>query len=77
MGGFPDITGFTLDEAIKRCKKLGFEVDIFITRPDKEVSGGKLRVVRFKVVSEKKGVLTVVFENTKKGGKSKDGIQNN
>ncbi|OPX86212.1 MAG: hypothetical protein A4E53_03122 [Pelotomaculum sp. PtaB.Bin104] len=69
MVQLPDVIGYPLEEAVERCKALGFAVDIIIARPVKEFTGKKLRVVRFKQVSEKEGELTVVYEDIKKGGK--------
>ncbi|OPY59069.1 MAG: hypothetical protein A4E55_00438 [Pelotomaculum sp. PtaU1.Bin035] len=68
MDGYPDVAGLPLSEAIEQCKALGFEVDIVITRPVRDVPGGKLRAVRFNIVSKNNGVLTVVVEDTRKGG---------
>lgn len=64
----PDVNGFPLDEALERCKTLGFEVEILITRPVKALTEGKPRVARFNRVSKNKVVLTVVFENKERGG---------
>lgn len=63
-----DLVGLTLDDALGRCKDLGLAVDVLVTRPvSGGISGERLRVVRYKYVSGK-GVLTVVFEDTRKGG---------
>jgi len=62
-----DLVGFPLDDAVERCKALGLAVDVLITRPVQGISGERLRVVRYKLVSGKV-VLTAVFEYTKKGG---------
>jgi len=65
-----DLVGFLLDDAVERCNALGLTVDVVITRPVRGISGERLRVVRYKLVSGKV-VLTAVFEYTKKGGSSK------
>jgi hypothetical protein len=68
MDSIPDITGFHLDEALKICKENGYQVSIVFTRPDKPLPEGKPRVVRFQKVSIYIGVITVVLEDTMKGG---------
>ena len=73
MNRLPDITGFPLDEALVRCKELGYKVDLLITRPLKEFPGGEARAVRFKRLSGDKGVLTVVYA-LKGGGGGKVGL---
>ncbi|MDD4168702.1 MAG: hypothetical protein PHD36_00285 [Desulfotomaculaceae bacterium] len=68
MSQLPDVIGFPLEEAIEHCKTMGYTVNILLARPVREFSGEKLRVVRFKLVSKNKGELTVVYEDTMKGG---------
>lgn len=68
MEVLPDVIGFTLNEAVEKCKALGYEIDIVFTRPSKASPAGKPRVVRFKRVSQYRGVITVTFENDLKGG---------
>ncbi|MDD3653061.1 MAG: hypothetical protein PHO01_02565 [Desulfotomaculaceae bacterium] len=68
MCQLPDVIGFSVGDAIEHCQAMGYTVNILVTRPVKEISGEKLRVVRFKLVSKNKGELTVVYEDTKKGG---------
>ncbi|MDF9407272.1 MAG: hypothetical protein A4E52_00236 [Pelotomaculum sp. PtaB.Bin013] len=62
-----DLVGLTLDDALERCEKLGLAVDILVTRPVQGISGERLRVVRYRYISGKM-VLTVVFEDIRKGG---------
>jgi hypothetical protein len=68
MESIPDITGFYLDDALQICKDYGYQVSIVFTRPDKPLPEGKPRVVRFQKVSIYIGVITVVLEDTMKGG---------
>lgn len=68
MDDLPDVTGFPLDEAMKRCRELGYEVDIMIARAVKVLPGGGPRVVRFSRTSRDRGVLTVVYEVKGRGG---------
>ncbi|NLI11953.1 hypothetical protein [Pelotomaculum propionicicum] len=68
MTVIPDIIGLPLDKALEICKNLGYEVDIKITRPVKARQEGALRAVRFDKVSKYRGVVTVVFEDTGRGG---------
>jgi hypothetical protein len=67
MDKCPDLTGFLLADALARCRALGLTTEVMITRPRQNISGERLRVVRYKWVSGKV-VLTAVFESTKKGG---------
>lgn len=67
MNGGLDLVGLTLDDALGRCERLGLTVDISVTRPIQGFSGERLRVVRYRYISSKV-VLTVVFEDTRKGG---------
>jgi hypothetical protein len=62
MARVPDIVGLTLEEALCELKEAGWAVDLKYTRPLKGDPGGEPRAVLFNVVSEHKGVLTVVCE---------------
>lgn len=66
MSQLPDVIGFSPEEAIERCQTMGYTVYMLHTSPVKKLSGGKLRVVRFKMVSKNKGELTVVNEEQRK-----------
>lgn len=70
MESMPDIIGYELDEALKICRDRGCQVEIVFTQPDKWLPGGKQRVVRFKKVSNNKGVITAANEAVVKGGGS-------
>ncbi|MCL6634653.1 MAG: hypothetical protein K6T29_02660 [Peptococcaceae bacterium] len=74
MDGLPDVTGFPLDEAVQRCKEMGYDVEILVARPVGTAAAGKPRAVRFKRLSKDKGVLTVVCEDAGRGG-GESGIQ--
>jgi len=65
-----DIIGYELDDALEICRDRGYQVEIVFTQPDRELPGGKPRVVRFKKVSENKWVITAVNEAIVKGGGS-------
>jgi hypothetical protein len=64
----PDITGLFLEDAIKKCKDIGYKIDILFTRPTKAFTEGRPRAVRFSRVSRNRGVLTVVLEVKGRGG---------
>jgi hypothetical protein len=55
-----DIFGLPLEYALLELKEAGWAVDLKYTRPIKGDPGGEPRAVLLNVVSEHKGVLTVV-----------------
>lgn len=68
MDRLPDILGYPLEEAIAECKSLGYDIEIVQTRPVKALPEKKPRVVRMSRLAGEKIVLTVVFEDIRRGG---------
>ncbi len=62
MEKLPDIVGFPLEAALEKCRNMGYEVEITVTRPVKVIPEKLPRAVRFDQVSKYRGVVTVVFE---------------
>lgn len=64
----PDVLALTLDEALAACEKAYIDVNIVITRPTRDFIPGDARVVRFVMINETNGVLTVACEQKGEGG---------
>ncbi|AEF94365.1 hypothetical protein Desca_1510 [Desulfotomaculum nigrificans CO-1-SRB] len=64
----PDVLGYILDDAKSLLENSGYEVDVVMTKPPRSNPGGTKRVVKVKTSSSGKVVLTVVCEETGKGG---------
>lgn len=58
----PDVLGFELEEALSLLYNKGWEVKIEVTAPPRGELTGKLRVVRFKRINTKKGLVTVAHQ---------------
>lgn len=68
MNSLPDVLGYPLEEAIAECKSLGYDIEIVQTRPVRALPETKPRVVRMGRLAEEKIVMTVVFEDIRRGG---------
>ena len=63
----PDVLALEVNHARAVCEKEGFEVEIVLTKPPLGNPDGFLRVVRSKFKANDKILLTVAYQNWRKG----------
>jgi|GEM_PF-1728039 uncharacterized glyoxalase superfamily metalloenzyme YdcJ len=66
----PDVLALEIEQARAVCEKEGLEVEIVLTKPPSGNPDGLLRVVRSKFINENKIMLTVAYQNWRKGVKT-------
>lgn len=68
----PDILGLELQHALQRLATEGWEVTVVITRAPgrraEQEATGNLRVARWLILGERRGVITAVGQQGRKGG---------
>ena len=63
----PDVLALEFEQARAVCENEGLEVETAFTRPPSGNPDGSLRVVRSKFINENKIMLTIAYQNWRKG----------
>jgi hypothetical protein len=66
----PDVLALEADQARAVCEEEGLKVEVLLTKPPSGNPDGCLRVVRSKLIDENKIILTVAYQNWRKGVKT-------